>query len=78
VLGCAEFSISRCVDDHGRRVAHHVGGVFCIRCGPQGPNFIGDIAAIVLGVVSVVFSIADLIPGSNQPSWRDMPTAISQ
>ncbi len=42
------------------------GGVLCIRCGPQGPNFIGDIAAIVLGVVSVVFGIVGLANVAGQ------------
>jgi hypothetical protein len=33
------------------------GGVLCIRCGPQSPGFVGDIAAIVLGAVSVALGI---------------------
>jgi hypothetical protein len=36
-------------------------GIFCIRCGPQDPGFIGDIAAIVLGLVSAAFGIAGVV-----------------
>ena len=28
-------------------------GIWCIRCGPAAPGFIGDIAAIAVGVITV-------------------------
>ena len=42
------------------------GGVFCIRCGPDNPRFIGDIATIVLGLVSVAVGIAGIASVARQ------------
>jgi hypothetical protein len=42
------------------------GGVFCIRCGPDSPTFIGDIAAIVLGLISLALGIAGIAKVARQ------------
>jgi Subtilase family len=36
------------------------GGVFCIRCGPASPGFIGDGPVIALGLVSIALGIAGI------------------
>jgi hypothetical protein len=43
-------------------------GIWCIRCGPGAPGFIGDTAAILVGVISVVLAVAGLGLGQKLKS----------
>ena len=37
------------------------GGVFCIKCGPSNPGYIGDPFVNILGIVAIAFGVIGLV-----------------